>query len=263
MRNAFRTIILGACVFAAASLASCSLQYRDIQNSFNAAVAADNLQSIDSLGALTGSDSQQRYEEIVAKLSDDEIQKLDARLQPNAYAIRAVSQWRTGKLTEARQSAQQGLALQNVASSPRDQLVMTIIPALVIDAELVAKFKASGSKVSDATYKATYPADFETAAAILAGASTTAAPGLPESSLYYVHLQRWRILQNWKIVISRIDIEAQPAEQQVAVNAALADAKNRLGGVELGQAITDEKNSVPADNPLRKVMDALANGHVN
>jgi len=262
MRNAIRPFVLWACVFTAVSLSSCILNYREIQNSFNAAVAADNVQSIDALGALTGSDSQQRYEEIVAKLSNDEIAKLDGRLQPNAYAIRAVSQWRTGKLTEARESAQKGLALPNVASSPRDKLVMTIIPALVIDAELVAKFKAGGSKVSDATYKEKYPADFETAAAILARASTAVAPGRPESSVYYVHLQRWRVLQNWKIIISRIDIDA-PAPPVEAVRAALADAKNRLGGMDLAQAIKDEENSVPVDNPLRKVMDALNNNRVN
>jgi hypothetical protein len=261
LRTSIRSSVLLGCILAVVTLASCSsFKYRDIQNNFIAAVAADNVQAVDSLGALTSSDAQQRYDEIQAQLSDAEIEKLDERLRPNAYAIRAVSQWRSGKLKEARASALKGQALPNVASSPRDQLVLVMIPALVIDAELVTKFKAAGGQVSEAEYNATYPDDFNTAAGVLANAVSAVQPGTPESVIYYVHLQRWRVLQNWRVVISRIEPDA--ANGAEARNRARADAQQRLGQ-DLVAEIASEENAVPDDHPLRKAMNAMKNNRVH
>jgi len=170
-----------------------------------------------------------------------------------------VSQWRCGKLADARASAEKGLGLSNVASSPRDQLVLMMMPALVIDAELVTKFKATGGQVTEAEYKATYPADFKTAADVLASAVSAAQPSTPESIVYYIHLQRWRVLQNWRIVISRIDPEA--ANGADARARARNDANQRLGQ-DLLAAIAAEEAAVPVDNPLRKAMDAMKGGGV-
>ena len=261
MRTSITSSVLLGCILSAVVLASCStLKYRDIQNNFNAAVAADNVQAADSLGALTSSDAQQRYDEIQAQLSDAEIEKLDERLRPNAYAILAVSQWRSGKLKEARASARKGQDLKNVANSPRDQVVLMMIPALVIDAELVTKFKAAGGQVSEAEYNATYPADFNTAAGELANAVSAVQPGTPESVIYYVHLQRWRVLQNWRVVISRIEPDA--ANGAEARNRARTDAQQRLGQALVAE-IASEENAVPVDNPLRKAMNAMKNESVH
>jgi hypothetical protein len=233
-----------------------TLNYRHIQDDFNAAVATDNVQSVEALGALTGTAAVQRYTDIQAKLTDKDIDGLDDRLKPNAYAIRAVSQWRCGKLTEARNSAMKGLGLPNVADSPRDQIVLTMIPALVIDQELVSKFKAGGGTVSEARYNATYPSDFATAADMLKDAASKVQPGTPDALIFYVHLQRWRVLQNWSVVISMIDGGAAAGGE--ARERAREGAKSLLGGRDLLAEINGEQALVPADHPIRKAMEAVA-----
>jgi hypothetical protein len=255
-----RGVLLFLC--AALLLSGCfeTLNYRHIQDDFNAAVAADNevstVPTADPVGVLTSGDAQQRYQEIAARLSDKDIDRLDKRLQPNAYALRAVAQWRCGKLIEARNSATKGLALDNVANSPRDQMVLKIIPALVIDKELVAKFRAAGRAVNEATYNITYPKDFATAAQILKDATNAAQPATPDAVIFYVHLQRWRVLQNWRVVISMIDGGAPRGAE--ARTRAQDGAKTLLGGQSLLTEISSEEALVPANDPIRKAMEALA-----
>lgn len=233
-------------------LVACStLSYRDIQRDFNAAVEADNIRSVEALGALTSSGAEQLYEGIRLRLTDGEISRLDDRLKPNAYAIRAVAEWRTGKLAEARGTAIAGLKLSNVAGSPRDQMVLEMIPALVIDEELVSRFRRAGMTVSKLEYDARYASDFATAASTLKDVGDAVLPSTPEAILYYVSLQRWRILQNWRVVISKIQ------EGPEAREAAREDAGRRLG-VPLLEEIKRIEESVPAGEPIRKAMEALA-----
>jgi hypothetical protein len=135
-----------------------------------------------------------------------------------------------------------------------------MIPALVIDAELVTKFKAAGRQVSEAEYHAIYPADFGTAAGALANALSVMHPGTPESVIYYVHLQRWRVLQNWRVVISRIEPEAVNGAE--ARDRAHADAQRRLGQALVAE-IAAEEHAVPVDTPLRKAMHAMKSENVH
>ena len=248
-----RSSLALAALWVVAVLAGCStLNYRDIQADFNAAVQADNVRTAESLGALTSSGSDALYEGIRARLTDQRIAALDARLRPNAYVIRAVAEWRTGKLAEARATALAGLKLPNVAGSARDRMVLEMIPALVIDEELVLRFKGAGSALSKQAYDQGYAADFATAAAELGKVSGTLQPATPISIVYYVHLQRWRVLQNWRIVISRIQ-DGPDARQ-----AALEDAARRLGARSLADEIQREIDLVPPGEPIRKAMEALA-----
>jgi hypothetical protein len=102
-------------VAAALALAACaSVDYRDVQRDFGAAVLADNVRAADALGALTGSEAERLYGEVRARLTDERIRALDERLRPNAHALRAVAEWRTGRLAEARGTAQAGLQLPGV-----------------------------------------------------------------------------------------------------------------------------------------------------
>jgi len=255
-----RRIVVSFCVGLLLTGCSETLNYRHVQDDFNAAVAADNetstVPTADPAGVLSSGNAQQRYQEIEAKLTDKHIQGLDERLRPNAYALRAVAQWRCGKLVEARDSAKEGLALPNVANSPRDQMVLEMIPALVIDRELVSRFMAAGRTVNESDYNAIYPKDFATAAEILKSATAKVQPGTPEAIVFYVRLQRWRVLQNWSVVISMIDGGAAAGGE--ARKRARQGAKSLLGGQDLIAEIDSEQASVPANHPIRKAMEAIA-----
>jgi hypothetical protein len=234
---------------------SSTIDYREVQRDFNSAVQADNVRTAEGLGALLAStNADQLYDQVRIRLTDDQISKLDERLRLNAYALRAVSEWRTGKLGEARATAQTGLQLPNVSASPRDEIVLRMIPALVIDAQLVTAFRQAGGRLSKQTYDSQYAANFATAADAMKGVTAitaTLSPATPASIINYAHLQRWRILENWNIVISKIE-DGAPARQ-----AAREDAKRRLGGVELDAEIKAEQKLIPPDDPLRKSIEAL------
>jgi hypothetical protein len=241
-------VVLTGC--ATVSTIGSTLDYREVQRDFNSAVQADNVRTAEGLGALTSTNAEQLYEQVRTRLTDEEISRLDERLRPNAYALRAVSEWRTDLLGEARASAQTGLRLPNVSASPRDEMVLRMIPALVIDAQLVMAFRKAGGRVSKQTYDSQYAADFATAAATMKRVTTSLTPATTVSIVNYVHLQRWRILENWRIVISKI--EDGPAARQTA----LADATRRLGGPLLDE-IKAESAMIPPDDPLRKSIEAL------
>jgi hypothetical protein len=237
----------------AALLAGCStLNYRDVQADFNTAVQADNVRTAEALGALTSSGSDAIYESIRVRLTDENIRALDERLRPNAYAIRGVAEWRSGKLAEARATAQAGLKLPNVASSPRDEMVLEIIPAVVIDEELVTAFKQAGRKVSKSAYDERYARDFATAVEILRKVSANVRPSAPDAIRYYVYLQQWRILQNWRFVINHIEDGADAQE------AASRAAALRLGVTSLADDAQRTLERVPPGEPIRKAMEALA-----
>ena len=238
-----------ALAVAVLALAACaSVDYRDVQRDFNAAVLADNVRSVDALGALAGSDAERLYGDVRARLTDERIRALDARLRPNAHALRAVAEWRTGQLAEARATAQAGLRLPEVEASPRDAMVLEMIPALVIDEELVTRFRRAERRVTREDYER-YAADFAVAAAALQRAAGRARPATPDTIVSYLHLQRWRVLQNWKIVLSHL-------AGADALDAALKDAERRLGA-SLDAEIARELSFVPETEPLRRTMDAL------
>ncbi len=248
-----RSSLALAALWAAAVLAGCTtLNYRDIQADFNAAVEADNVRTAEALGALTSSGSETLYDSIRVRLTDERIRALDERLRPNAYAIRAVAEWRSGKLAEARATAQAGLKLPNVASSPRDEMVLEIIPAVVIDEELVSRFKQVGRKVSKSEYDERYARDFTTAVETLRRVSANVRPSTPDAIRYYVYLQQWRILQNWRFVINHIEGGADVQE------AASQDAARRLGVTSLADEVQRTLDRVPPGEPIRKAMEALA-----
>jgi hypothetical protein len=241
-------LILTGC--AMLGMVSSTMDYREVQRDFNSAVQADNVRTAEGLGALTSTNADQLYDQVRTRLTDDQISKLDERLRPNAYALRAVSEWRTGKLGEARATAQTGLRLPNVSASPRDEMVLRMIPALVIDAQLVTAFRQAGGKLSKQTYDSQYAADFATAADAMKRVTATLSPATPDSIVNYAQLQRWRILQDWNIVISKIE-DGPPARQ-----AARADAKQRLGA-DLLDEIKAQAALIPPDDPLRKSIEAL------
>jgi hypothetical protein len=63
--------------------------------------------------------------------------------------------------------------------------------------------------------------------------------------------QRWRVLQNWRVVISRIE------DGPHARVAAREDAARRLGVTRLEVEAKRELDHVPPGDPNRKAMEAL------
>jgi hypothetical protein len=246
-----RGLSLSAFVAAALLILSgcATFAYRDAQQDFNAAVQADNLQTAEALGALTGGQSDLLYERVRTQLSDAYIEKLDERLRPNAYAIRAVSEWRLGKLEDARKTAATGRQLPNVESSPRDNIVLHMIPALVIDAQLVMQFKKGGSAITSDEYQLRYEQDYFTAVGLLNNARAALQPSMPASTGYYLAFQRWRLLKNWKVIISKIQEDAGRRQ-------AIARAGAQLG-TPLDNEIANTAKLIPDKDPLYALMKSM------
>ncbi len=184
--------------------ASCPqvLDYRTVQSDFEQAVRADNSAG---LSALTG---ETRYQQVIAELTDDYVAGLDPRLRANAWMLRAVSEWRAGELGAARASAGKGLraleSLSNPVALKRDELILTMVPALVVDAEAMAKWQAAGRK-SSVELTDELAGSFDTALDKLEEAAGLLGE-VSESAANYYHYQRWRILRNWAQVITTIQV---------------------------------------------------------
>jgi hypothetical protein len=244
----------------AAWISSCSstFTYRDIQKDFNNAVQAENVQSVEAIGSITSSPLA-GYEDVLVRLDDKYIQSLDPKLKMNAYTMKAVAQWRTGRLSEARQTAAAGLALGNVPSSPRDKMVLLIIQPLVIDQDLGVKFRRlpEPRHVSSTDYQNIYAKDFAAAAAGLKNAAAQATPDLSEDVIFYVYYQRWRVLQNWHIVVTTL-WDGQDADSEVSAQIqknAYTDTKKALQGVELRDEIENQKGKISDGHWLRRYIE--------
>ena len=254
-RQTFSALLLVGIFLSGCQTVTRTFDYRNVHDEWNRAVATDNVEALKTPGASTSSDAARGYELVVAKLGDELISSLDDRLKPNAYALRAMAQWRLGRLREARDTALRGLSLPKVAEAPRDRMVLKIVPALVIDAELVARLNAGDAIVTEADYNATYAKDFGTAARLLKEAVATTDPATPESIVRFVHTQRWRVLRNWKTAIARTgDLPPKGADVRARAQAA---AKSQLGQ-DLNAEISAEERFVPAADNLRQAMEAMA-----
>jgi hypothetical protein len=220
-----------------------SLRYPAVQGDFEEAVRLDNVGSIQPF---TRAEPSELYADVLATLTDDYIAGLDAKLRPNAWLLRAFAEWRTGKLDDAGNSAANGIRA-GPADGTRDQLLLTLVPALVIDTQLRDQFVAAKRKVAPEDYDADFQAHFFTAFAIVAEVEALAGPQTPPGVVNYVTYQRWRLLQNWQTVVSSLPLEVQsgPAGR----------AERKLGG-SLETALEKTKNSIPPGHPLRALIAA-------
>ncbi len=133
-----RLTLLG---FLAIALAGCAqvtrvqhtFALRDVQQQFTQAVQVDNAASVDPF--LAGQ-SEGLYGTVVTALSDAQIAALDPQLQTNAWLMRAVSEWRSTHPAQAITAAEHGLAVPTLVPQSRDQVLLALLPALVIDSEL-------------------------------------------------------------------------------------------------------------------------------
>lgn len=240
----FRAALLVALAFASACT---TLDYRDVQGEFVDAVAADNAWSVSPLG---GNAAQGLYWNIHAELTDAYIAGLDVRLQPNAWLLRAVSAWRLGAFKDARTSAATGIdKLSDTQKGSRDHVMLAMLDGLIIDSDLLAKFRALDKTVTLDVYQKTFSWDFDTGLKALDNGYKQAGPATSPDVAWYYHYHRWRLLQNWRTVVNSMN------DQDRAT--ARADAEGKVGQ-NLRQAMDQEKEKIPDNHPLHLLI--LANG---
>lgn len=249
--------ILLATVLAAA--AGCStLQYRTVQDRFETAVRSDNERP-----TMPFTDAAMQYQAVAGELTPDYIAGLDEKLRPNAWTIRAVSQWRAGEFTAAITSALEGQAevTRQSAQSPhlvhgRDSIILTMLPGLIEDSRLRHRFMESGAADVPAYYD-DYAAKFRTAVRALAEAREKAAAPTPPEVMAYWNYQCWRVLQNWGLVLSHLPLAdaAEPNQEADAfVKTALANA-GLPEATTLPSAMTALENALPTDHPYHQLIE--------
>jgi len=226
-----------------------TLEYRSIQAEFEVASQGDNYSS-----ATTFTESSvftdPGYQAVLNKLDADYIGQLDEKLRPNAWMLKAVSEWRVGKLKEAHVSATQGLAANPIEHS-RDKVLLTLLPGLIIDSEIHKKWLNSGESFSSEEY-ATAKRDFVTALNFISVAEAEFGPATPESAKYYCYYQQWRIIQNWWQVIIK-----QPADTSAQLR---DEARGHLGGKTPIDAAEETKAKIPSNHQLRLLIEAKLRG---
>lgn len=207
MLKRLRLLIATVCVSAMLAAPACKVvQYRQIQATFDAAAQADNLRSADSIGSLTGGDKRM-YQQVIDRLPNDYIDtEVDEQFRTNAYMIRAVAEWRTGQFGAADKTAKRGLRGADAVAKDRDEVVLRMIPALVIDEEQQINFMAAGGRLTKAQYDAYAKAYLTAHDELLRVAAAIGAPVLPDVR-YFVAYHHWRILQNWRLVVDQVEPE--------------------------------------------------------
>ena len=238
-----------ALVVMLAVVAACgTIQYRDVQGEFVNAVAADNAWAVSPFG---GNAAEGLYNSILVQLTDDYIAKLDARLQPNAWLLRAVSEWRLGEFSNARSSAAKGLGrLQDKQRGSRDHVMLAMLDGLIIDSDLLARYQALPD-VTLADYQNDFAADFATALQALDDGYGQAGPATPAEVGWYYHYHRWRLIQNWRSVVNSLDDE----DRRIAK----ADAEGQVGQ-KLRKAMDAERDMIPENHPLHELILAQGGG---
>jgi hypothetical protein len=214
----------------------------DVQKRFNAAFHSDVPAAGSNSTAHTG------YQDVADSLTVENIHKLDAKLQANAWMMRGISQWRIGNLIAASESAEQGLNANPVRHS-RDQILLTMLPGLVIDAEVVGKWRAA-NKAYTATDYPKVDAPYVRALAALKNAENEFGAGTEQDVKSYVAYQKWRMLFNWQTIINNL------VGGDAAVDEAIKTATSHYNGRDLLDIADDARNSMPQGDRLRAVIDA-------
>lgn len=238
-----------------ALLSGCgTLQYRSLQSDFNEAVVADNGWSVSPFGQNV---AESLYTAVREELSDKYIDDLDARLQPNAWMLRAVCAWRTGQYMDAHSAATKGTAALNSEQlGSRDHVMLGMLDGMIVDAELRETYLAlpvHGPKdrtLDQAAYQGVFEAAFATALSSLDASQTLLGKSTPPDVVWYYHSQRWRLLQNWRVVVNDID----DSTERVSCK---GDAKVTLGGT-FKDASSAARDAIPSSHPLHQLI--LAQG---
>jgi hypothetical protein len=182
------------------------------------------------------------YQKVAGELTDTQVQSLDPKLQFNAYTLRAYSEWQTGKLAEAKQTAAIAMAQPGLVAGPRDKFLMSILPTLVDEQEMYNKYKQlpEPKQITMQTYKNYYENGYMGVVSTLKKAYTQAPADVPGSSLDYAHCQRGRVLGNWRTIMNHIWDGVKP--KSIATLNLEAEAQDRAKQFLQGTSVADEIN---------------------
>jgi hypothetical protein len=251
-----KSVIATALVVLLVTVTACgTIQYRDIQGEFVEAVSADNAWSVSPLGA---SAAEGLYSSILVQLTDEYIAKLDDRLKLNAWLLRAVSEWRLGKFSNARVSVVNGLReKQPNQDHSRDHVMLAMLNGLIIDSDRLPKYQGLTSDSPNKTitlgkYESEFSPDFKTALDALDEGYKQAGPATPQEVGWYYNYHRWRIIQNWRSVVNSI-------EPQESRESAKNDAQDKLGN-KFRKTMDAERDEIPSGHPLRELIRAQGGG---
>ena len=235
-------------------LCSCvTLDYRGMQARFEQAVQIDNGKSASAFTETTVF-TEPGYDDVLVQLTPEYIKDLDERLRSNALLLRAVSQWRTGKLKEARNSADMGLLDPHLQKQSRDHVLLLMIPGLVIDMENEKAWKETGKKYTPAQYAAPEK-NYFTVFDIFNKAEKAMGPATPPNTRHYLSYQRWRVIQGWRSVVNSIVLGTGQPDEAEQVKA-LARAKEYFDNRSLKEMSQSMTNSIPIGHPLRDLIAA-------
>ena len=244
---------------AVAASAGCStLQHRSVQDRFQDAVRADNERATMPFTEVTS-----QYQAVAKELTVDSIKRLDPKLRPNAWTLRAVSQWRSGSFAEALASASEGIAEINQLKpqsaqleNGRDSILLTLLPGLVEDSRLRERFNTGGAADVAAHYE-DYAAKFRAALRALGEARGKTSSATPGEVIQYWNYQCWRVLANWAFILSQLPLDTQAGPYRDAD----AFVKTTLVAVKLGdtssllKAIESVKKVLPDQHPYRQLIE--------
>jgi hypothetical protein len=223
-------------------LSSCqSIEYGALQREFERAVQVDN-----ELIVSPFTDVAADFSTVLEKLTPEHIEKLDPRLQPNAWVLRGISAWRSGEWRMANDASKNGLDLDPPAGS-RDAVLLTMLPGLVFESQTHEKWAALPVKNEEEYNK--LRADMSSAWEALVKAGNTVNDATPASTGYYLNYQKWRVAVNWAQMI----LDASPQTDKRMKMNAWAKIEGQVGET-LGTAADKAKAEVKG--PLRDLIDA-------
>ncbi|OYW74388.1 MAG: hypothetical protein B7Z37_17980 [Verrucomicrobia bacterium 12-59-8] len=233
--------------FACLLLAACSeisptADFRRVQAEFEQTFHSDRLYS----GRV--SDAPSGYQTVIRSLSTAGIAKLETGQRATAWMMRAVSEWRTGQFSSANACAASGLAADPPAHS-REKVLLTLIPALVIDAEVVSAWKAASMAYTVEQYGAV-ESSYLNALRSLDSAQAVIDSSTPESVRNYFAYQKWRMLFNWETILISL------SGDKAAVDQAISRIPPHFNGHDLLDEADAVRQTVPAGDTLRVIMDA-------
>jgi hypothetical protein len=205
--------------------------YQNVRAKYEAAAEADNLGDGEIRGAASG------YTQVVSTITPAFISGLpDDKLKPTAWMMRGISEWRTGSFKPALRSVSDGLSAQPEAGN-RDHILLLMLPALVIDSELVRDWQTAGQSYSPEAY-AQVESGYKSAMTTLASAEAAFSPKTSDDTkkLYYLHKKR--LLLNWDKIIRTMAADAETKKQ------AKAAAGAHLGVSTLFDAVIAVNNAL-------------------
>lgn len=197
-----------------------TLQFRDIQDDYNAAVEAEAgertviSEASSSSQGIPVNTYDDRYREIIRQLDRNFIKGLDKKLQPTAYVMLTASHISLKQYKEARNSAKTGREHVEAAQSPRDRVYLQAADGIILLGTALQRYgeRDPGKPFTLMEYNETggdqflsYPDAFEKAYNNFSGVLND--PGnsnAPESIKVFIIFQKLRVLTHWNEVFSEI-----------------------------------------------------------